>query len=347
MYTFNMPSKGVPVDASPLYQHEVFRCASLAQSHAYLRTILAEHHLRPAGGDVDSALYMADMGHMKLLVLRYGPEVEVVPQPFEGFTLVQVPLRGETEIHCDGSCIHLVPGQSALISPRRRLRLVWSRDCEQLIVRMPNGLVQTAVQTSESWRRISRFKADFFAPITLITGASGTRWNLLIESLIYLAAHRKDRGLESHPAWITHSELGAAVFLLTLQDAFADFDASVELRATHPANSRPTTGRGNPLVAAEQYARSRLHAPIALEDLARAACVSARSLQVHCKRRHGVSPMRWLRDLRLDVAREELQRSRNIPVIDVAAICGFGHLGRFAAYYRNRFGELPRDTQVI
>lgn len=99
-------------------------------------------------------------------------------------------------------------------------------------------------------------------------------------------------------------------------------------------------------MAAEQYARSRLCAPIALEDLARAAGVSARTLHFYCKRDHGIGPMEWLRNLRLDAAREQLRQSRSRQITDVATSCGFGHLGRFSAYYRERFGELPRDTAV-
>lgn len=33
-----------------------------------------------------------------------------------------------------------------------------------------------------------------------------------------------------------------------------------------------------------------------------------------------------------------------VTVLDVAARCGFGHAGRFAAAYRERFGESPSRT---
>ncbi len=54
--------------------------------------------------------------------------------------------------------------------------------------------------------------------------------------------------------------------------------------------------------------------------------------------------MELLRNLRLDAARQRLLSERSSSVTDVALEFGFGHLGRFSAYYRSRFGELPRQT---
>jgi AraC-like DNA-binding protein len=330
------------VDASSLYQHPVFRCSSLAQSQAYLRTALSDHALKCGTGEVDSALYTTDTGRVQMMVLRYGPEVEITPRPFEGFSLVQIPLSGYTEIECDGHRVQLAPGDSALISPRRQLKLLWSRNCEQLIVRVPHSLVDAAAQTRESWRRALQHRRQVLAPITRIDGVPGRRWNALVQSLIDLTALGQEGADPCHPAWKEHSELGLAVYLLTLQHDFAEprpVDEDEQER-------RAAAGRGDPLAAAERYVRSRLCAPIALEDLARAAGVSARTLHVHCKRWHGVGPMEWLRNVRLDVARDKLQQSRSAQVTEVALSCGFGHLGRFSAYYRERFGELPRDTSV-
>lgn len=334
-----------PVDASAICRHQVFRSASLAQSRDYMRAAIIDHDLRCSAGEVDSALYTADTGRLQMMVLRYGPEVEVAPRPFEGFSLVQVPLRGSTEIECDGHRMSLHPGQSALVSPRRKLRVVWSEGCEQLIVRIPHKLVEAAVQTSEDWRRAWPRRSALLEPATMIDGAAGTRWNRVVQSLIDMLALGDEPTAVAHPAWIQHSELGAAVFLLTLQQGLNEALVLDDGQAIVPER-RLGTERDDPLLAAERYVRSRLCAPIALEDLARASGVSDRTLHLYCKRRFGVGPMEWLRNLRLDAARERLQQSRRAQVTEVALSCGFGHLGRFAAYYRDRFGELPRETAV-
>jgi transcriptional regulator GlxA family with amidase domain len=93
------------------------------------------------------------------------------------------------------------------------------------------------------------------------------------------------------------------------------------------------------------YIDTKLCAPILVEDLARAAGVSGRALNALCHRHHGIPPMELLRNLRLDAARARLLTDASASITDTALAFGFGHLGRFSAYYFSRFQELPRDTQ--
>ncbi|MNT90898.1 HTH-type transcriptional activator RhaS [compost metagenome] len=57
--------------------------------------------------------------------------------------------------------------------------------------------------------------------------------------------------------------------------------------------------------------------------------------------------MNALRALRLDTARSRLKMDADASVTEVALSVGFGHLGRFSEYYRERFGELPRETRRL
>ena len=56
------------------------------------------------------------------------------------------------------------------------------------------------------------------------------------------------------------------------------------------------------------------------------------------------TPLAVLRGLRLDRAREALQRGGDGPIADVARRFGFTNPSRFAAAYARRFGEHPSDT---
>ena len=56
------------------------------------------------------------------------------------------------------------------------------------------------------------------------------------------------------------------------------------------------------------------------------------------------TPMNALRALRLDAARQRLLDGACANVTEAALAVGFGHLGRFSEYYKERFGELPRQT---
>jgi AraC-like DNA-binding protein len=86
--------------------------------------------------------------------------------------------------------------------------------------------------------------------------------------------------------------------------------------------------------------------PFTVNDLARASDIGVRALQAAFHRNTGMSPMAYLRDLRLGRAHEDLRRARpdTETVADVAHRWGFSHLGRFAAAYRHRYGVAPSVT---
>ena len=77
-----------------------------------------------------------------------------------------------------------------------------------------------------------------------------------------------------------------------------------------------------------------------------AAHVSERRLRRAFVHEYGVPPARFFRRWALDRARRHLleQGDDFTSVTRVALDLGFRHLGRFAAYYRSQFGELPSAT---
>jgi transcriptional regulator GlxA family with amidase domain len=74
--------------------------------------------------------------------------------------------------------------------------------------------------------------------------------------------------------------------------------------------------------------------------------ISERTLQAEFHRRTGTTPSAYVRGLRLELARDQLLATTGsgTTVLDVAVRCGLGHAGRFAAAYRERFGEAPSET---
>jgi AraC-like DNA-binding protein len=93
----------------------------------------------------------------------------------------------------------------------------------------------------------------------------------------------------------------------------------------------------------EDHARERP----SVGAIAAAAGLGERSLQDVFVRTLGVTPSRFLRDHRLDEVRRQLLHGDTTDgVIDVARCWGFTNAGRFAATYRERFGESPGETRA-
>jgi len=83
-----------------------------------------------------------------------------------------------------------------------------------------------------------------------------------------------------------------------------------------------------------------------IATLAQEGAVSARCLQEGFQRCVGVSPMRYLREVRLDRVHADLMSaaSDSVTVSHIARRWGFLYLGRFAAAYRQKFGRTPSET---
>ncbi|MGN6742117.1 MAG: helix-turn-helix domain-containing protein, partial [Amnibacterium sp.] len=89
--------------------------------------------------------------------------------------------------------------------------------------------------------------------------------------------------------------------------------------------------------------RAHLSDPISIPEVAAAAGVSVRGLQLVFERQLGVTPLLHLRNLRLEAAREALLAAPDggTTVAEVAQRFGYANAGRFSTHYRDAYGESP------
>lgn len=92
--------------------------------------------------------------------------------------------------------------------------------------------------------------------------------------------------------------------------------------------------------------RAHLAEPLSIPEVADAAGVSVRGLQLVFQRQLGVSPLLHLRTLRLEAARQALldEADSGTTVADVAHRFGYSNGGRFSTHYRDAFGESPAES---
>ncbi|WP_284076675.1 AraC family transcriptional regulator [Herbaspirillum aquaticum] len=325
----------------PLYRRRVFQSTRKVDCHAQVANELSEHDLFWKGDDVDTVLFKAAIQQLQIFMLKYGAEVVVRPRLFNGFALVHMTLSGSAEIESDGRKVCIPQGHTALIAPKRNLRLWWQAGSEQLILKVPLALF-------DELRAVGQRGPLDVPSVFLLPQQAAPYWDLLIQSLLrVLALPGQGQG---QGEWVQHFERSAAQFLLsqlttTVYPVHAS--SSGQRAASESADSLVGAGKLQRLDMLERYIRSRLCAPLALADLAGAAGVSVRALNALCHQQYGVAPMDLLRNIRLDAVRERLLTHPGANITDTAFEFGFGHLGRFSAYYRERFGELPKQTRSV
>lgn len=159
---------------------------------------------------------------------------------------------------------------------------------------------------------------------------SARRWQ---GALTALARALRVGGTES-VAWQGAKVAAAEVFL----DVFPPLLDDLPTVLGQPRNAR--------LRAAVEYVHDHASEPVTISDLSTASGLSVRSVQESFRRVFDVSPLTYLRQVRLDRVRAELLDAdpQAGAVGDVARRWRFAHLGRFSAAYAERFKEYPKET---
>ena len=85
--------------------------------------------------------------------------------------------------------------------------------------------------------------------------------------------------------------------------------------------------------------------PLTQSELADYLALSVRQLQRIFKRYIGLTPVRYYRNVRLDRARG-LVTQTELPIAEVAALCGFNHAEQFSRAYAQRFELTPTRDRI-
>lgn len=130
-----------------------------------------------------------------------------------------------------------------------------------------------------------------------------------------------------------------AVRLLTAATLAAFPNTALE----HPANNRDAHPQA--LKRAIAFIESRADQDIGVADIARAARVTIRSVQLAFRRHLGTTPMGYLRQVRLSCAHADLLNATpGDTVTMIAARWGYARPSVFAAHYRTSYGTSPSRT---
>jgi AraC-like DNA-binding protein len=135
----------------------------------------------------------------------------------------------------------------------------------------------------------------------------------------------------------------ARLLVATVLSTFPNTAATEPARGDHHDAGPATLDRAIKFIA------ENAGADLSAADIAAAAGVSIRAVQLAFRRELGVTPLGYLRQVRLDRAHRDLLAAgpAGPTVTAVSVRWGFSSSSRFAAYYREAFGVLPSHTRKL
>lgn len=321
---------------APLDAYRLFASTDLDEAREMVARTFCDHRLSQLrSGERFDARHNHVAGNcFSLNYIRYGADVEIEPGELGSFYLIQIPIRGSATIRHGGREVLATPERATILNPDRHTKMRWHAGCEKILLQIDRGALTRLVETLSGHTLGGPVRFD---PEIDFAKPGLAAWAGRVRALV--AATEAGRGVAG----------GADPFRRLLEEELLTrFVALQPGNATHFLDGTSGTPHPRHVKRALAFIRDHLDGPISLADLAAAAGVSGRSLQLGFQAAFGKSPLEVARAERLkQVHFALLSRADDMSIADLASSWGFGHLGRFSALYRKRFGCLPSETRPL
>ncbi|AIO68827.1 helix-turn-helix domain protein [Burkholderia oklahomensis] len=310
-----------PFDPLALREHRLFESRDLDETRERISRVMQPHALLPDGTrHGPSHMDFVRLGGLGIGTIAFGDAMQVRVDAVDGYHLLMFCLTGCAQVRTMGRAFDVDSRTGVLCPPGEPFAAHLSRDCEQFVLRIDAATLAAHI-------------GDAAASLDPEIGVDDSALSAWMQQLKLVA--RSPELLASASA---NPRVAARLERLLLE----------LLIDGHPPAAAPVR-RADPAPGfvrrAQEFIDTQFAQPLQLAEIAQAAGVPERTLRDGFLQFRGMSPMQYLRKMRLDHARELLRAAApDRRIAEIALDCGFAHLGRFAIAYRERFGELPSST---
>lgn len=313
--------------AYPLAAHPLTRSRSAHVVRDSVNSLTAEEHLLVphSGRNIDGTVNGLHVGAVSLVFVAYGAGVTVVSPPSGRRALLVIP-RGPMLVESCGN--QWVANTPFALSSHHQTKMVPDPDRGAVVGGVDADVLEGYLVSTSSRLLVKPISLSSDVPLQLSSPS-------LVMQAWLEACRELDQGLaQESMRWLEN------VLLATMSAGLAPF-----LESSFASLSE----KGIPVYVelACRYFEQNLSANIRIDDVASAVGISTRQLNSAFKDHLGRSPAQVLRDMRLARARQKLETlgpSMRISVASAANDAGFSHLGRFSAYYTEKYQESPSAT---
>lgn len=310
-----------------------FRSEDPAETIDVVERLLAPHSMHvPHPARMKTRLDYAEVACGKVVDLCYGADVTIRSAAPPSHYLIHALVEGSSSIERKGRAEHLSPGSVQITPPGSEILVRFGASSRHLTACVQRDILE---------RSIGRHLGNEAGhPLALAHGhqIDGPWVGAWLDLLSFITSWQPmSRDAEPSPA-LRHS-LGALMVDFIADNCTRNFQLAA-----------PTSNGAVPWYVrrACTMIEADLKTPgdgLSLAGVADAVGVSVRSLQAGFSGHVGQTFTAYVRDRRLDMLDARLREAgADANVTTLMQSCGIDSPGRYASYYRNRFGRRPSDT---
>ncbi|MEW2912158.1 AraC family transcriptional regulator [Leisingera sp. JC11] len=301
----------------PLRAWRQFHSRDIDEVRALVAQKFCDHRLQPAGPSRRTGTRYNHVNGQALSLnyLSYGSAVHIDPGELQDFYLVQVPLNGRALVANGATPVASDRSIATVLNPTRDTRMTWHADCRMLLLQIRRSALHALAEQAAG---LSLSEAVVFDTALPVSGGALHGWARQFAACVSATENRTGFGCWSAlQQQVIEEQL--ILGLLTHQQS----------NIRHLLTTR-SSGSSSQVRRAQDFIHANVGESLSVSAIAAAADCSIRSLQAGFRKHFGLTPMEYLRDLRLDLARYlMLSRNAETPVSSIAYDCGFSHLAGF------------------
>lgn len=317
-----------------LDKYRVYRSSNLEEIRRLTSAKIRDHRIEALNPDqpVQATHNVAELDGLSVHVIQYAMTSVIRCEPLSQFYLVVLPVSGRVRMVA-GEYDHVCDEKSGAIIPNDlRFVLHWEAGATAVVLQIEKRRLDRKLQSYLGFAVDRRVRFDQW--IDTQTGAGA-----FLRATLSMVIDQLDRNPWNEINPILSNEFAEALMATLLRSSFHNYRHLVGGISHGPLPPA--------MQAAMSHIRENLKEDLQISDLAEAINVSPRAVQAMFKKYLRMTPIHYIRSMRLAEIRREILDMKGVQkwsLTELAQKWGFNHLGRFSAYYRKAYNENPSQT---
>lgn len=315
----------------PLSRHPLFKSHNIDEAHELVAKHVKPHNIQIAGREssLDVQFDGLNLGDISLFHVYYGAAVRVNPHNESESFFIQHTLSGDGKVQHQGKEIRTQNNDTVVVSPSLQYQMLLEEECSRIAIEINKQALENQLSMALGDSVDQPLEFEFHQK------DNQDSWHNTINYVLQ-QIQIAPQLMESEAAKKALSDLLIAQLLQTQQHNY-------QQALQQPGEIMMPTH----LRKAVDFIQDNISNPPSMIELAAFCNTSVRTLQRSFSRCLNDTPLGYIRKQRLAAIHSALLAAKDKETGQLTRILldfGITDLGRFARYYRQRYGCKPSDT---